>query len=136
MPGTALDPTPFTAWGVLGLLGLVVIALIGVIWKLFVKQTQSAEVRDKVLMDFVNAHRGETTAAMQGVAQTVANSHDKMTVAFNRQAQLLDQMLYANRVLEKVESMRSRGVEITPDQIATIVRMVADENARRGDRAT
>lgn len=70
MPG--IDPTPFTAWGVLGLLGVVIVVLVLVILKLFTKQTSTMEVRDKLIMDFVNVHRGETTAAMQGVANTVA----------------------------------------------------------------
>ena len=133
MPG--VDPTPFTAWGVLGLLGVVIIVLVGVIWKLFIRQSSSQEVRDKTLMDFVDRHRSETTRAMQDVATTVASSHDKMSQAFARQSRALDEVLLTGRVLDQVEKMRLRsGVPLTPEEIDRIVRSVLHERASTGNR--
>lgn len=127
MPG--LDPTPFTAWGVLGLLGVVILILVGVIWKLFVRQSSSQEVRDKTLMDFVDRHRSETTNAMERVATTVSNSHDKMTQAFARQARALDEVLLTNRVLDQLEKMKLRGVTLSSDEVDKVVRSVMHERS-------
>lgn len=128
---TGLDPTPWTAWGVLGLLGLVVVVLMGVIWKLFLKQTSTMEARDQILMNFVDKHRGETTQAMKEVATTVSLSHQKMVEAFGRQARALDEVLLTNRVLDKVETMRARGTQLTAEEIERVVRTVIHERSQQ-----
>jgi len=119
-----LDPTPWSAWGVLGLLGLIVIALMGIIWRLFNKQTSTMEVRDKLIMDFVNTHRSETTRSMQDVAKTVSDSYDKMSVNFSRQARALNEILLANRVLDRIEKMKASGAVMTPAEIESLVRSI------------
>jgi len=131
MPG--IDPTPFTAWGVLGLLGVVIVVLVLVILKLFTKQTSTMEVRDRLIMDFVNVHRGETTTAMQGVAATVAASYDKMAAAFGRQARSLDEVLLSNRVLDRLEAMKQRGVALTPEEVDRVVRSLIHERSSARD---
>lgn len=126
-----LDPTPWTAWGVLGLLGIVVLVLMGVIWKLFLRQTSTMEARDQILMNFVDKHRGETTIAMQAVATTVSASHEKMVQAFGRQARALDEVLLTNRVLDKVETMRARGTTLSGEEIERVVRTVIHERSQQ-----
>lgn len=125
MPG--LDPTPYTAWGVLGLLGIALIVMLGVVWKLITQQTANMKTRDELIMGFVDRHRGETTKAMADVAGTVAQSNDRLTVAFNRQSRALSEILLANRVLDRVESMRKAGVVLTQPEIDSIVRAAAHE---------
>lgn len=140
-----IDPTPFTAWGVLGLLGLVIIVLVGVIWKLFVRQSSSMEIRDKTLMDFVNLHRGETTQALtklggdttQALAKMsdmMISSNDRVIAAFAKQARALDEVLLASRVLDQIEKMKARGTTLDDTMIEKIVRSVLHErSAARGE---
>lgn len=128
--GIGLDPTPFTAWGVLGLLGLVIVVLVGVIFKLFVRQSSSMDARDKILMEFVDRHRGETTAAMNQLGQLVGQSHDKMVAAFAKQARALDEVLISNRVLDQIEKMKQRGTTLDDTTIEKVVRSVLHERIR------
>ena len=140
-----IDPTPFTAWGVLGLLGVVIIVLVGVIWKLFTKQSSSMEVRDKILMDFVNVHRSETTAALEKLglgsaaslrelSAVITSSNDRVVAAFAKQARALDEVLLAARVLDQIEKMKARGTNLDDTTIEKIVRSVLHErSATRGE---
>lgn len=129
VPG--VDPTPFTAWGVLGLLGVVIIVLVGVIWKLFVRQSSSMEARDQILMSFVDRHRSETTVALDNIANKVTASNDRVTAAFAKQARALDEILFANRVLDQVEKrIKAQGVAGLDDtMIEKIVRSVIHERS-------
>lgn len=129
MPG--VDPTPFTAWGVLGLLGLVIIVLVGVIWKLFVKQTSTMESRDQILMSFVDRHRLETTQAIERLGIMIAASNDKVTGAFAKQARALDEVLLTNRVLDQIEKMKARGVQLDETLVEKVVRSVFSERSGR-----
>lgn len=138
------DPTPFTQYGVMGLLGFVIIALIGVIWKLFLKQDQSMAARDTVLMDFVNKHRAETSLAMQNVANTVANSHDKLASTLSlglselktsteRHTRVLDKVLMTNSIFEQIERLKQKGTELSVDEIDKLVRSIIQEKTFRGE---
>lgn len=127
-----IDPQPFTQWGVLGLLGLVIIVLLGVVFKLFNSQAKNMEDRDKIIMDFVDRHRGETTTAMKDVAGVVASSNDRMAQAFARQSRALDEVLLTNRVLDQVEKKKTRGTPLTDDDIERVVRTVLHERGPRG----
>lgn len=140
-----VDPTPFTAWGVLGLLGIVIIVLVGVIWKLFVKQSSSMEIRDKTLMDFVNVHRGETTEALSKMSGETTHalsklgdmmmaSNDRVVSAFAKQARALDEVLLSTRVLDQIEKAKQRGTNLDDATIEKIVRSVLHErSAARGE---
>lgn len=140
-PLIQLDPTPFTQWGVLGILAFVIVVMGGLIWKLFVKQGE----RDQVLMNFVDKHRLETTVAMQGVANTVASSHDKLATAvttshselkvtIDHHTRMLDEILMANRVLEQIERLlerlKSKGIDLTREEVENIVRTIIHERVR------
>jgi len=125
----------------LGLLGIVVLILTGIIWRLFGKQTSTMEVRDKLIMDFVNGHRSETTKSLEGVAKavsesyeksskTVSDSYDKMSVNFARQARALNEILLANRVLDRIEKMRGAGnTPMSSSEIESIVRTIIHESS-------
>src|SRR4051812_31784712 len=69
MPG--LDPTPYSAWGVLGILAVVILVLIGIQWRLFNRQDQRSESQIKAFMDFMDRHRAETTSALSGMANAL-----------------------------------------------------------------
>lgn len=135
-----VDPTPWTAWGVLGLLGLVIVVLMGIVWRLFNKQTSTMEVRDKLMMDFVDRHRGETTKAMQDVATTVSNSYEKLSLHLGRNTRALQEMLLLNRFSEQIRQLKASGTpgsQLTEEEIARIFRVVVHEQnqSRRGDDA-
>lgn len=135
------DPSPFTAWGILGILAFAIAVLCGILWKLFVSQRAMFETRDKLLMEFVDRHRGENTAAMIKVADTVATSqkelggvlssslHD-LQVIIARQQRRLDEVLMTGRVLDKIEAMRKRGADIDETMIEKVVRTVIHERIR------
>jgi hypothetical protein len=115
-----LNPTEYQAWGILGTLAFAIFVLCAVLWRLFNRQSQAFEARDKVLMDFVDRHRSEHTRSLEGIASsmTVAlkeqgtvldHSLSKLEEAFNRQQRRLDEFLLVGKVLEKVAAMRKRG---------------------------
>lgn len=130
-----LDPTPFTAWGVLGLLGMMLVVLAGILWKLFGKQTAFMEQNTKTLIDFVNEHRGETSASLDKIVTTISASHDKMTDAFVKQARVLDEVLLTNRIFEQVKRAKQEGITLDDTVIERIVRTVTQERSsnRRSD---
>lgn len=130
MPG--VDPTPWTAWGVLGLLGLTVAVLLGIIWRLSVHQSAAMKANTDTLISFVNTHRGETATVLTGIkndtvsalaqlGQVLATSNDRMVAAFGKQARALDQVLLSNRILDKIEQMKNRGTNLSEKEIERIV---------------
>lgn len=127
--GIGIDPTPFTAWGVLGLLGLVLLVFAGVIWKLFSANAVSMETRDKILMDFVNVHRGETQKSLDAIADKVVDSHKTMAQAFGRQARALDEVLLTGRVLDQIEKRKVAGTQLTTEEIDRVVHALMRERA-------
>lgn len=136
-----IDPSPFTAWGILGILAFAIVVLCAILWKLFVSQRAMFEARDELLMGFVDRHRGESTAAMIKVADTVAASqkelggvlssslHD-LQVIISRQQRRLDEVLMTGRMLDKIEAMRKKGVDIDETVIEKVVRNVIHERVR------
>jgi hypothetical protein len=129
-----LDPTPFTAWGVLGLLGVMLIVLAGILWKLFSRQTAFMEQNTKTLIDFVNDHRGETATALEKITGAISASHDRMTDAFVKQARVLDEVLLMSRIFEQVKRAKLEGVNLDDTLVERIVRTVTQErSSRRGE---
>lgn len=136
-----IDPAPYTAWGILGILGFAVVVLCGILWKLFVSQRQMFETRDKLIMDFVDRHRSESAVTMGKVADSVSLSqkelgnvlstslHD-LRVTMSRQARRLDEVLMTGRVLDKIEAMRRKGTDIDETVIEKVVRAVMHERGR------
>lgn len=128
-----IDPTPWSAWGVLGLLGLAFIVLVGIVWKLFMRTTFTLESQTKTVMDFVNVHRSETTRAMEGVASTVSTSYEKMATQLGRNTRALQEMLLLHRfteLLQRTKSNAAPGTQLSEDEIARIFRVVAHEQSQ------
>lgn len=136
-----MDPSPFTAWGILGILAFAIVVLCAILWKLFVSQRAMFETRDKLLMDFVDRHRSESAATMTRVADTVSSSQTKLgdvlstslhdlQVTIARQQRRLDEVLMTGRVLDKIEAMRKRGADIDETMIEKVVRSVWHEKIR------
>jgi len=128
---TPVDPLPFTQFGILGILGVVIVILTGVVWKLFTQQSSVQQARDKTLMDFVDRHRSETTAAYTSVAATVASSYDGLRKTLDRQSRMMDELLMAQRVLDQIEKMKKDrdGVVLNQTEIEGIVRSIMHERA-------
>lgn len=125
-----LDPTPYTAWGVLGALVFVLIVFAGVAWKLFGSISNSFDTRDKTLIEFVNQthteaakERGETTIAMKAIANTVAESNKEVAQALREQSKVLDLVIVTQRVEETMKRRRGDGMP-TRDEIEAMVRAV------------
>lgn len=127
-----IDPTPYTAWGVLGALVFVLIVFAGVGWKLFGSISSSFDTRDKTLIDFVNLHRGETTLAMKEVAHCVNESNRDIASALREQSRVLDQMMLTDRVTEQLKRRRGESLP-TREELESIVRQVIRESRERGD---
>lgn len=141
-----IDPTPFTAWGVLGLLAIVLFVFLGITWKLFNKSTASMESQTKILIDFVNTHRTETNKALEGLADKsnlslsnvtdkVVTSQDRMTSAFAKVARAIDELVMIERVLDKAsKKISTGGVSLTEDDIEKIVRLVRSNTKEDRER--
>lgn len=76
------DPTPFSVWGISGLLGFVCIVTVLVLLNIFLRQTKYLELKDKLF-----------TESISDVAEKVERSHDRMSQAFIRQSKALDKVL-------------------------------------------
>lgn len=134
-PVIRIDPTPFTAWGVLGLLVVVVLILMGIIWKLFDKSSTAIASQTTTLMDFVDKHRGETSkliteissgfvASQRDTADKVASSQDRMTSAFAKMARTLDELVLLERIYDRATKRAAGTAPLTEDEIDKIVRRV------------
>lgn len=128
MPG--IDPTPFTAWGVLGLLGVTVAVLLGIIWRLSAQQSASMKENTSTIISFINTHRGETTKALEELGKSWTSSNDKVIAAFTKQARALDQVLITDRILNQLERMKKRGTQLTDDEIDKAVRLTLREHTQ------
>lgn len=131
--GLPLDPTPFTAWGVMGILAFVIVVMGMVLYRLFVRQTSSMEIRDKVLMDFVDRHRGETSAVLEKVASTVADSYHEMKSSMQRQTRVLDELIMSQRVLDQIEKLKRAGSPLTQQEVDLIIRSIMHERRERSE---
>lgn len=105
------DPTPFSVWGVTGLLGFVCLVTVAVLLNIFLRQTRYLELKDKLF-----------TESISDVAEKVERSHDRMSQAFIRQSKALD------KVLMYFESERQRpNSNLDDTQLRLKVRSVLRE---------
>lgn len=130
-----IDPTPFTAWGVLGLLVVVVLILMGIIWKLFDKSSTAIASQTTTLMEFVDKHRGETSRVLSEIsagfvksqsdtAEKVSASQDRMTSAFAKMARTLDELVLLERIYDRATKRAAGATPLTDEEIDKIVRRV------------
>jgi len=142
-----LDPTPYTAWGVLGLLGVVILVGLGIIWRLFVVQTRFMESRDSRLMSFVDTHRQQFAQALadivheqsQALAKMAAANDKSMagfTRALNRQARGFDEVLLADRAYNKLASLHAAGVTISHGEIEGVIREIIRQRSDTDETLT
>jgi hypothetical protein len=142
--GNPMDPSQYQAWGILGTLAFAIFVLCAVLWRLFNRQTQAFEARDKVLMDFVDRHRSENSASLVKIADTMSASHEKLgnvldhsmsklEEAFVRQQRRLDEVLLTGRVLEKVAAMKKRGDQLDETTIERVISAVLQQNKTSGE---
>lgn len=136
------DPlSSFTQYGIVGILGAVIYVLVKLVPTLVNKQTALLEANSKNLMEYMTQHRGETTAALAGLGSTVATSNEKMattiagshrelTSVLSRQARLLDQALFAARLMERVKEAKANGVSLSADEIDRLARVVELRDSR------
>lgn len=140
-----LDPSPYsTSWGVLGALVFVIVLLGGIIYSLFIKgaaqqaardaqQAAEQQARDKMLMDFVDRHRGESSTALAMFGDSVVKSNERMREAFLRQSRTLDAVLLSTRVLDHAERRKTGSSALTQTEIDQIISSVMKEPGMRGD---
>lgn len=130
------DPTPFNpaAWGIMGILAFVIVALVGIVWRLFNKMGTDQAKRDEVLMGFVNVHRGETSRALEALATKISESYRDLKGVFEeqvrhleRQGVMLNEILAAQRIVTELGKLRESGREVTHGDIERVVRGVIGE---------
>lgn len=58
-----------------------------------------------------------------------------MVQAFGRQARSLDEVLLSNRVLDRLETMKQRGVVLSPEEVDRVVRsLIHERSSTRADQ--
>lgn len=140
-----IDPTPFTSWGVLGLLGLAFLACVGLVWRLVVKGTEAHATQNKIVMDFVSAHRTEFSKTsednrkefarlLEQIGESVRTSNKELTIAFNRQSTMLDRVLLQRSVLSEIRELHAQGKSIDTDTIERAIEKVLMRHTNDLDR--
>lgn len=131
------DPTPFNpaAWGIMGILAFVIAGLLGIVWRLFNKMGTDQAKRDEVLMGFVNAHRGETSRALEAMGAKINESYRDLKSVFEeqirhleRQGVMLNEILAAQKIVTELGRLRREGGrEVTHEDLEGVVRGVIGE---------
>lgn len=132
----SIDPTPYTAWGVVGTLAFTIVVLCGTVIVILVRQSN----RDRMLMDFVDRQRSETSLTLKDMSTTLQTSQDHLgttlTTALNRfeqaftsQSNRLNEVLVTGRVLERVAALQRRGEKLDDTVISQIVSAVKQQSS-------
>lgn len=138
-----VDPTPFTAWGVLGLLGFAFLIVMGIVYNLVTKQVarqvDSSAAQNKAFMDFMGSHGDKFTKvleqvtdkqreAISGLSSSIRESNKDLTYAFNRQANLLDRMLLSRNVIQEIKEMNMQGKPLDTEAIERAITRVMERH--------
>lgn len=121
------DPTPFSVWGVTGLLGFVCLVTVAVLLNIFLRQTRYLELKDKLFTDSIS-----------DVADKVERSHDRMSQAFIRQSKALDKVL----MYFESERQRSSGPNSNLDdtqlrlKVRSVLRELDEEKGSQGSQSS
>lgn len=137
-----VDPTPYAAFGVMGGLLFAVVVLTALLWRLFNKQSDMFEQRDKVLMDFVNEHRRESSASLDNIANKVAKSQEdlgatlslslsEIKTVMSQLSRRMGDFMLTSTVLTKVDQMRKKGDPLDEATVEKVVRSVLSEQTSR-----
>lgn len=133
--GPSVDPAAYGAaqWGVLGALVFVIVILGLIIYSLFIKQQTNQSARDQTLISFIDRHRGETTAAMKGVADTMAKSLDEIREALVAHGRTIDAVYVTTVAAERAKRMKQAGeADLSPAETNALIRDVISELYPRG----
>lgn len=144
-PITAIDPTPYTAWGIVGTLAFTIMALLVTVVVILVRQTS----RDRMLMGFVDRQRVETSTTLGNFGQSLqlsqeklgrtfeqALAHNEATIgtalsrneeAFRSMTNKLNEVLITGRVMEQVRASQRRGETLDDTIISRIVSAVKSQ---------
>lgn len=127
----------FASYGTLGLLAFVSIVLVYIIYNMVGKVTSSMETREteatareKGIIEFVKSHQTESHLFLSEFRRSFDDQQKDLKEILGRQARSLDMVVLTFRVMEQIEQMRRRGIEVTDQQIMSIVRAISDEQRR------
>lgn len=137
---------PYSQYGVLGALLVVIAALLGLHWRLFVRSGESQAANLEKFLTFMKEHRGETTMAMERLAAAVSTSGERTAAAIStsnersnltldRMGRSLQTVLMQNTVLENVERAARAGSPMTAEMIRQTAQTVIQEMAVRDREA-
>lgn len=129
-----LSPEPFQVWGIMGILAFVIAALVTIVWRLFSKLTTDQAGRDRIIMDFVNDHRSETTSALAKVGDAVILSSRELGGVVARNTAALQELVTLQHLVTTAERLKPSepGGVVSRGDIETAVRRVmADREAGR-----
>lgn len=133
---SGIDPTPYTAWGVLGALVFAFALASLLIWRLVTKQSEESRARDKFLMDWADTTRRESQQSMMEVSRTVEKSHERLAntlatslhelrQAFDRQSNIVERSMLVSRVMREVEQMKRQGSDPDDTLIERVLTVIA-----------
>lgn len=104
------DPTPFSVYGISGLLGFVCVVTVLVMLNIFLRQSKYLEQKDRLFTD-----------SMSDIVERVERSNDKMSQAFRQQSRALD------KVLLFFDNERRKSPDMDDTQLRMRVREVLKE---------
>jgi len=126
IPG--LDPTPWTAYGVLGILIPVIALLTTIVWRLVHSFSDAISKRDVTFMEFIEKQRTESSTSVEKISNMVKESYDKLSVIMGQQVRAMDRVLLANNVAAQIESRLGKHPNApTSQEIETLIRQVLSE---------
>jgi hypothetical protein len=133
-----LDPTPFTAFGVLGALLFVIVIMVGLIYHLITKQAAHFETREQQFMNFIGAHTDKTNGALKEtteknnttlkeVANGMQQSLAKIEGVISQHTDKLNALYLMGEVSRRIEAAKRKGDALDDTMIERVVRNVINE---------
>lgn len=133
-----LDPTPFTAFGVLGALLFVIVIMGGLIYHLITKQATHFETREQQFMNFIGAHTDKTNSALKEntdkhnttlkeISSGMQLSLSKLESVISQNTERLSSVLLLREVERRLEAAKRKGDALDDTVIERVVRNVINE---------
>lgn len=137
-----IDPTPFTAFGVLGALLFVIVIMGGLIYHLVTKQAAAFQSREEQFMNFIGSHTDKTNsaakenvdktnAALREISNNMQQSLSKIEGVISKHTNKLDAFLLTSEVLRRIEQAKKKGDILDETTIEKVVRTVVQEQKGR-----
>jgi len=132
-------------WGITAILGVCLSIMAALVRNLVLKTTSALEAQTKTLTDFVDRHRGETTAAIAQVANavtsssdrfasTVGDTHTRLSGVLERQERRLEEALWQFRIMELVKQAKAEGIILSQEELERLLRAAAHERQANGEK--